>query len=220
MFVRECHPLFAEVTGMPEYDLTTTEHLRQVIDALQLGRKAGVLTVERGEEPFVERGMIIFVNGQPVRAKLGNLNTAEALERLATWQTCRFAFSPDIPPDLMPTSPAIGGGYKTPSRPLPGIRQISPLLPPDPGKRYGERNSEGRPSALVTPGQLVPHRLRQVDETLYIMNQQGFSRVHRRLLLLIDGSRAVKELALLLGKSPDEVAALLHQMIVAGLIFY
>src|SRR5262245_4613346 len=131
-----------------EQDLTTTEHLTQVIDALQLGRKTGVLTVERGEGPSLERGMIILVNGQPVRAQLGNLNTAESLEWLGAWQSCRFAFLPTIPPDLMMPASYAGGGQGPPSGPLPSMRQFSPALPLDPdGYRapYAGGNNVGGP---------------------------------------------------------------------------
>ena len=209
---------------MPEeYDLTTTENLTQVIDALQLGRKTGVLTVERGEGHSLQRGLVIFVNGQPVRSQLGNLNTAVSLEWLATWQACRFAFLPNIPPDLMEPPPSVGVDQGPPSRPLPSIRQFSPALPADPGgyrAPYRGENNVGRQLDPMTFVRVVPYRLQQVDEILYIMNQRGFARIHRRLLLLIDGSRTIKDLAVLLGRNPEDVAELLHQMKMAGLIYY
>src|SRR5690349_17056985 len=103
------------MVAMPEQDYTVTENLAQVIDTIQLGRKTGVLTVQRGEGSTFESGMVIFVNGRPARAQVGYLNTAESLEWLTTWRECRFAFLPYIPPDLALASPALHSGKSPPT---------------------------------------------------------------------------------------------------------
>lgn len=64
----------------------------------------------------------------------------------------------------------------------------------------------------------APYRIKQVDEAMYIMAQQGFPRIYRRLLLLLDGSRTVFELAQLFGQSPDEIYQLVSHLEAAGLV--
>src|SRR5437660_5569250 len=112
--------LLSKMMTIPEQDYTVTENLAQVIDTIQLGRKTGVLTVQRGEGTGFESGMIIFVSGRPARAQVGYLNTAESLEWLATWRQCRFAFLPYIPPDLELASSALLPGKGPPNTPITG----------------------------------------------------------------------------------------------------
>lgn len=222
---------------MPEQEYTVTEHLAQVIDAIQLGRKTGVLTVQRGEGPTFEGGMIIFVSGQPVRAQVGYMNTPESLEWLNSWRECRFAFLPYIPPDLALASPALLPGKSPTTAPItgkhpsiPGTSPITGQHPAYPGAQPGNPvgGSQSYPGAQPTypgmqPGQpsfvhSAPYRIKQVDEAMYIMDQRGFPRIYRRLLLLLDGSRTILELAQLFGRSPDEVYEFVSHLEAAGLV--
>ncbi|HLZ60160.1 MAG TPA: DUF4388 domain-containing protein [Ktedonosporobacter sp.] len=187
---------------MPEQDYAVTEQLSQVIDAIQLGHKTGVLNAERSDGASLQQGMIIFVNGQPVRAHVKDLNTKESLEQLATWRACRFAFLPYLPPDLVGISGATTTGQ----------------LSPTPNSEDRRESYIARSTSQPSPWMVVPYRIRQVDESLYWMEHQGFARIYRRLLLLIDGSRTIKDLATLMGRNPDEVYELLSQLAKAGLI--
>ncbi|TMC61826.1 MAG: DUF4388 domain-containing protein, partial [Chloroflexota bacterium] len=49
---------------MPHQRETATDRLSNVIQVIQLGKKSGLLTVERGEGITFEEGAITFVNGQ------------------------------------------------------------------------------------------------------------------------------------------------------------
>jgi hypothetical protein len=50
------------------------------------------------------------------------------------------------------------------------------------------------------------------------MDRQGYSRLHRRLYLLIDGNRSIVELGNLIGRPIDETITMLSDLERAGLI--
>src|SRR5437879_124047 len=77
---------------MTEQRVTASNQFSVVIDALQLGRKTGVLSVERGDGGTLEEGIILFANGELVDATLGSHQGREAVARLFSWQACRFSF--------------------------------------------------------------------------------------------------------------------------------
>jgi hypothetical protein len=174
--------------------------------------------------------MIIFVSGQPVRAQVGYMNTPESLEWLNSWQACRFAFLPYIPPDLALASPALLPGKSPTTTPItgkhPSVSGTPPITGPQPAYPTGPQpaypaGQSGYPG--MQPGQpsflhSAPYRIKQVDEAMYIMDQRGFPRIYRRLLLLLDGSRTILELAQLFGRSPDEVYEFVSHLETAGLV--
>lgn len=77
--------------------VTSTDRLSNVIEVVELGRRSGMLAVERGAGSTFEEGGIYFVGGHPTYAVAGNLRGREALAALAQWGACRFAFQSDIP---------------------------------------------------------------------------------------------------------------------------
>jgi Domain of unknown function (DUF4388) len=77
---------------MPQQRDTVTDRLMNVIQVIQLGRKSGLLTVERGEGTQLEDGTIIFVNGQATQAQIARHTGLDAFRRLSTWGDCRFSF--------------------------------------------------------------------------------------------------------------------------------
>nr|MDQ2716835.1 DUF4388 domain-containing protein [Chloroflexota bacterium] len=79
---------------MPQQRGTITERLTDVIQVIQMGRKSGLLTADRGEGRTFEEGAITFVNGQVAQATATHLNGQEALNWLKTWGTCYFTFVP------------------------------------------------------------------------------------------------------------------------------
>ena len=58
----------------------------------------------------------------------------------------------------------------------------------------------------------LPRRTLPAEEALRLVELGGLSRVHRRLLLLIDGRRTTQELVRLMGRSPDDVQKMLHDL--------
>src|SRR5437660_6273370 len=76
---------------------TTTDRLSNVIEVIQLGRRTGFLTVERGEGPGREEGELTFVHGQVTYARGGQFVGQRALEWLHSWGACRFTFVSSVP---------------------------------------------------------------------------------------------------------------------------
>ncbi|HEX7733551.1 MAG TPA: DUF4388 domain-containing protein [Ktedonobacteraceae bacterium] len=64
----------------------------------------------------------------------------------------------------------------------------------------------------------TPYRTRHMEEGMHLIEQMGLSRTHRRLFLLIDGGRTVKELIRLMSQNPEDVQRLLYDLERAGVI--
>jgi hypothetical protein len=64
----------------------------------------------------------------------------------------------------------------------------------------------------------TPYRTRHMEEGMHLIEHMGLSRTHRRLFLLIDGSRTVNELIRLMSHDPEDVQKLLQDLERAGVI--
>ena len=180
---------------------TATDRLADVIQVIQLGRRSGMLTVERGRGATFEEGTITFVNGQVAQASVGSRRGREALSWLSAWRSCLFTFITSSANESAP--------FQSPSSPYNGISR--------PQQSSNGNRSTQRLDAFVPKGD-VPHRIKPVEEVLPIMQAMGLSRAHRRLLLLIDGQRNVSELVRLVGQSGEEVFKQLDELERAGFI--
>lgn len=211
---------------MSQQPKTETDRLANVIQVLQLGQKTGRLVVERNEGPRFEQGIITFVNGQVVQAITNQRHGADALHWLKSWGTCRFTFTPEpqkgtsgrlstLPPQ------ALGWGetdYTTQGNitsPLPHTG--GPLYPPQPRSRT-TGNLGGNRNRIPTAWLATPYRTRHIEDGLHLIEQMGLSRAHRRLFLLIDGGRTVRELVRLMAQEPEAVQKLLQDLERAGVI--
>ncbi len=122
--------------------VTATDRLSNVVEVVQMGRRAGLLSVERGAGSVLEVGEIYFVSGSPIYASLAGLRGREALAALAQWGPCRFAFDGTVPP------------------PLPNITSTDPALktrPGSPSTRSWDGSldnslSAGKPRDTITDG--------------------------------------------------------------------
>jgi len=188
---------------------TTTDRLANVIQVLQLGRKTGMLSVERGEGTTREEGMIMFVQGQITQAYAGQQSGQAALAWLNSWGACRFTF--------------VAGQIERMTGPLTSLPRTGSLPPPhDTYARIQALTEPGPPEKRISGdtggASSLPYRTRQLDEALYILERAKFSRLHRRLFLLIDGQRTPEELERLLGRTQYEVQQVLHDLLTLGLI--
>lgn len=185
---------------------TMTDRLADVIHIVQFGNKSGVLTVERGDGVTREEGYITFVTGRIVEARVGQQSGLAAFNYLTTWQACLFTLvihnrnevayvQLPSPKGSMPDS---APATRTPVVYNPSIQ-----------------NSASRNGTGARP--YPPQRLQRGEETILYPAQ--LSRVHRRLLMLIDGRRGLDDLARLLGRSRDEVQELLNDLVRGGLIW-
>jgi Domain of unknown function (DUF4388) len=173
---------------------TLTENLVDVLHALQLARKTGLLVLERNrKDGDVEQGMLALLNGQIIDADLGIYRGAAALEMLMKWSPCYFIFQ---------TSPTAEAPHFSPALPQPQTHT----------------GNTGKVASAPKPAPSAPYRLQQVDAALARFRSMGLSRTHRQLFLLIDGQRTSTELARLMGRSLDELGSLLVDLVRAGLI--
>ena len=82
---------------MPKPRVTATDQLANVIEVVELGRRTGLLSVERGSGSVHEEGEIYFLHGRANYASLAGLRGREALAAMSRWGACRFSFDRDVP---------------------------------------------------------------------------------------------------------------------------
>ncbi|HEX3643007.1 MAG TPA: DUF4388 domain-containing protein [Ktedonobacteraceae bacterium] len=75
---------------------TSTHQIMNIIQIIQLEKKSGQLTMERGEKATTEQGEITFVNGQITQAQCGQKSGQQALYWIHSWGSCRFLFTPTV----------------------------------------------------------------------------------------------------------------------------
>ncbi len=192
---------------MTQRSMTATNRISTVIDVLQLGKKTGTLIVERGTGETFEEGTMVFVHGQVVQAAVGGYKGRDAATRLLSWQACRFAFTSNQPDRAreVPQTPSTQANVNEPTR--NSYDQWQGNL-----QDYSGIQDEMSLRPLLS---LYKEAL---DPILSTLEQRGFTRIHRRLLLLIDGKRSIRELAMLIGRTPNETMALLTELQQAGFI--
>lgn len=195
-----------------------TDCLADLLHIIRMGEKSGVLTVERGEGQALEEGLIIFVRGQVVEAKVNQQSGPTAFTYLNSWQVCRFSFVPQgvngtlspsqITQPLPSANNNIGTALSTTNRPSSDtLKDVS-----EAGRSY---DHSGIPEAQFT----IPFRLPAGEALLqHPENNAGLSRTQRHLLLLINGQRSVSQLARLMGRSIDELQELLNELARSGFV--
>jgi len=197
---------------------TITEHLADIIDILRIGNKSGTLIVERGESTTLEEGLIIFAAGQAVEAKVNQQSGSAAFGYLNTWQRCRFSFvnhtvAGNSSPQLTPSPPNKQSG-STNTTTTTGAKYPPPTMSTNNAPTY----TTGPQHGLSNTKPAQPQRLPRGDEAVQHPERIQLPRIHRRLLLLIDGRRDVNELARLITRDIGEVQRLLNDLVRTGLI--
>lgn len=198
---------------------TTTNRLSNVVQVIQLGRKTGILTAERGEGATLEAGEITFVRGQVTNARCGLLNGQAALNQLNAWGACRFFFTYYGTEPVTGSLPALpapksSSGHEVNRQPWSGTQPL-------PASEFVENHPTG-PLQQHDPDTHIsyirPHRIMQAEKALRLMEQVGASRLHRHLFLLVDGQRTIAELVRVIGRRQDEVQQLLYDLENMGVI--
>ncbi|HEX8729313.1 MAG TPA: DUF4388 domain-containing protein, partial [Ktedonobacterales bacterium] len=59
--------------------VTTADRLSNIIEVVELGRRSGLLTVERGSQQAIEQGEVYFSQGRAIYAAVEGLRGPEAL---------------------------------------------------------------------------------------------------------------------------------------------
>jgi hypothetical protein len=129
---------------------TLADHLLQVIEIIEMGRRTGLLSVERTSDAGMEEGEIYFIQGEAIYASTGAKNGRVALQILRTWGACRFAFLSDAPRPAANIGPETGGSRPYQTGPLRSIRPAPPP-PPNPPQRSGTQPFAGPPNPFHNP---------------------------------------------------------------------
>jgi len=206
---------------MSQQQEIATDRLVKVIQTVQIGRRTGELIVKRGEGVTFEEGTITFVNGQVTEASVGRRSGSDALNSLSTWSNCRYIFKPSTTPELTsprtPTTLDISESETLDTATRPGTSPQTPITPkPSAPLASGEGDTTRSGSLAHTPA--VPHRTRQIDAGLRIIESMGLSRSHRHLFLLVDGHRSTADMGRLMGRSELEIDGLLRDLELAAVI--
>jgi hypothetical protein len=115
-------------SSMAKPKVTATDRLSNVMDVVELGRRTGLLLVERNAGPILEEGEVYFVSGSPIYAALGYLRGRDALSALAQWGECRFSFDPLSP------------------QPIPNVSGVLPAVRPPSQSGYNYSMEQGPPN--------------------------------------------------------------------------
>jgi hypothetical protein len=156
---------------MPQQRDTATDRLLNVIQVIQLGRKSGLLTVERGVGAQFEEGVIVFSNGQVTQAEAGRSTGLEAFNWLSTWGSCRFAFVPTLTSSMV-------------TSPLPPLSQNGPAPPPaDTGARMRAQRAASNRQSRASPFPDTGARMRaQRTPTSPLRNSNSYIRAQQPVL--------------------------------------
>jgi hypothetical protein len=192
------------------------------IQSVQFRLRSGLLNTKHSKRINREERGRAFVNEQVNAAKGGHYVGSEAFNQLRPWETRQFSFitplsSPLSPPKHVYTNTieksidenksSILRNTRLPSQELDESPQTPALLP------FSPTSAQKHLTVNVNPKETkVPQLTRSCSASLQLMELMGFSRIHRRLYLLIDGSRSIDELARLIGRTSQEVSELLSDL--------
>ena len=210
---------------MSQQPTTLTDRLANVMQVIQLGRKTGTLTVERGSGNSLEHGTVYFVNGLMTRASAHGLSGLAAFQWLNNWGSCRFTFTPSDSAITTRKLPSLGTA-QSPSYKQESFHDTDPTLKlqaqtkafPDAGTENNQHRHKNL-SAQKEAGR-IPKQFRSAEDAVQHIERVKLSRAHRRLFFLIDGHRNTADLARLMGRRQFEVVAMLQDLERADVIKY
>ncbi len=160
-----------EDTSMRRQRATHADRVSQVIEVIELGRRTGLLSVERDVGAALEEGDLYFLEGQAIYASTGTQSGRSALETLRTWGACRFVFLSDVPkpmPNIGPergnARPSQTGGFGSgSSSPPTSGPQRSMSLPPAASSRPSSPFEGRREPAYRPPSYALPRAPQQLE---------------------------------------------------------
>jgi hypothetical protein len=211
------------------------DRLVKIIQAIKVEGMTGSLVVTRGEGISYELGTVVFLNGQVVQGRVGRHEGREALNWLLTWGKCCYTFVRSVTSDAYLRSKRQFSNSDTQVQSkIPHVRLVplgqaqrlhagrdkSAMERWPRGKREQLTQKEGKslPRKAERMNEAVPFISRPLEEGLQILSEKGLSRMHRRVFLLVNGSRRVEDLMRLLKLSEHEMLALLYDLRDAGMI--
>jgi hypothetical protein len=211
------------------------DRLVKIVQAITVERMTGSLVVARGEGISYELGTVVFLNGRVVQGRVGRHEGREALNWLLTWGRCCYTFVRSVTSDAYQRSkrPFSNGDTQLQSR-IPHVRLV-PLgqaqrlhagreesatgkWPRGKREPLTQKESKSLPREAERVNETVPYVSRPLEEGLQVLSEKGLSRVHRRVFLLVNGSRSVEDLMRLLKLNEYKMLALLYDLQDAGVI--
>ncbi|HEX7734824.1 MAG TPA: DUF4388 domain-containing protein [Ktedonobacteraceae bacterium] len=186
----------------------TTDRLVGIITSIKLERKSGQLWVRRGKGFTSEEGVLTFIQGQVTRARVGRRSGADALNWLSTWGQAYYIFTSPGTHEELPLS------FAALPFSAPGSNPTNPVLR---ATQVHTDRLETEPLAAGSHHE-VPRICVEFSEATTRMKRSGLPRAHRRLYLLIDGHRSISEMVPLIGRKPEEIRSMLHDLEWLGII--
>lgn len=202
---------------MPQQQEMKTDRLVSVIQTIQLGRRTGTLQIWRGEGAQREEGNITFANGRVMESQVGWHKGPEAFNQLSLWEICSFVFTSANPQD----QPLFFSQPPPQMSPAPGIQTPPPFVPVSPLRTHAApppptteplRPQQQLPQSSPLPTVVIPYQTRQLNSALRTIENLKLSRIHRQILLLIDGQRSNADLERLTGRNPGEILKILQDL--------
>jgi hypothetical protein len=211
------------------------DRLVKIIQAIRFEKMTGSLVVTRGKGISYELGTLVFLNGRVVQGRVGRREGREALNCLLTWGKCWYTFVLSIMSDADPRSKQQASNRETREQSrIPHVR----LVPLGQAQRLHAGRDEsttgswsgGKQEQLTQKesrallggagrvNETVPYISRPLEDGLRVLSERGLSRMHRRVLLLVNGSRRVEDLMRLLKLNEHEMLALLYDLRDRGII--
>jgi hypothetical protein len=204
------------------------DNLIRYIQAIQRGRRTGLLIVKRGSGNTQEEGRIRFKQGHVSETTLGSRTGTQAFNELSTWGSCLISF---ISADGKELKTSLSTSPSPPPSPPPAAVQTNPYPPgssplrrrsnPPADSPQNERENRSQQDSARLQGispQARPAQTRQFNASLKIIENLQLSRAHRQLFLLINGQRSIEELIFLSTRSQNEVLQLLRDLERAAVI--
>lgn len=212
--------------AMPNGRDIAAESLTNVVELARLRRQSGLLSVEHTQGGRLEEGEIYFQNGQPIYARVGQLQGQDVLASLLQWRQIYFTFLADVPPpptnipaqfarsvDSSITGPMAALSSSPASYPqFKGSLSTSVLTERNPAYPDSSFRPNPYPTSIES---LIPRKLENEREVLSL----PLTRPQRCVYLLVNGQRTVADLSRTIGKSVQEVERILSELQEQDLIF-
>ncbi len=175
-----------------------SDNLSITMQRIHREARTGYLRVERGEGPNLESGLVRFVDGKIVAARVGQEQGNIALNILLTWERCFFVFYPTDRQGNIQEHSA--------DQEPPGRRNTQPfnqdVFATNPHVPVARRNSE---SFMSLPLTAVPRATMSIMKAIALAEKAGLPQLCRPIILAIDGRATVGELIARIGCTPEEM---------------
>ena len=150
----------------------------------------------------------------------GRHRGSDAFNLLCLWEKCTFLFISANPQDKPLFFSTQQSQVAPTTKPL-----TQPFVAVSPLRMHAASREEEAPSAgqnaiqpVTLQVTLIPYPTRQTASALRVIESFNLSRIHRQVLLLIDGQRSIAELIRLTSRNQNEMYRILQELEQAAVI--